>query len=288
METDLHQIIVSPQTLNEDHIKVFLYQILRGIKYLHSAGIIHRDLKPGNLLVNSNCVVRICDFGFARALATNPKTAMTLEVVTQYYRAPELLAGCVQYGTAIDMWATGCIVAELLGRKILFMAPNTSEQLEMITDLLGSPAPEDLTHLNSCDAIKRMLSKQKPSALHNLYKLSPLSTHGLVHLLTQLLVFNPGKRISCADALSHPYVDDGRIRYHSFMCSCCYTINGMRRFSHDMEPVSHTRFNQSYERDLTSVATAKAQIFSYISSINAHLPSLHIDQTSNQYQHFLK
>jgi serine/threonine protein kinase len=191
METDLHQIIVSPQTLNEDHIKVFLYQILRGIKYLHSAGIIHRDLKPGNLLVNSNCVVRICDFGFARALATNPKTAMTLEVVTQYYRAPELLAGCVQYGTAIDMWATGCIVAELLGRKILFMAPNTSEQLEMITDLLGSPAPEDLTHLNSCDAIKRMLSKQKPSALHNLYKLSPLSTHGLVHLLTQLLVFNP-------------------------------------------------------------------------------------------------
>ena len=92
----------------------------QGVKYLHSAGIIHRDLKPGNLLVNSTCLLRICDFGFARAVEVNPRTPMTLEVVTQYYRAPELLAGCKQYGAAIDMWSIGCIVGELLGRKILF------------------------------------------------------------------------------------------------------------------------------------------------------------------------
>ena len=147
METDLHQIIVSPQQLTEDHIKVFIYQILRGavysacnhrcrqqllslgLKYLHSAGIIHRDLKPGNLLVNSNCLLKICDFGFARAVEPDPNTPMTLDVVTQYYRAPELLAVCKHYDTAIDMWSVGCIFAELLGRRILFEASTPAAQV---------------------------------------------------------------------------------------------------------------------------------------------------------------
>lgn len=162
-----------------------------GVKYLHSAGIIHRDLKPGNLLVNSNCLVRICDFGFARAVETNPLTAMTLEVVTQYYRAPELLAGCTHYDTAIDMWAVGCIVAELLGRKILFKAHDSLAQLEMITDLLGTPLASDVQHLSTGETVKRLLSKRKPQNMRELYKLSPCTTHEIVHLLMQMLVFNP-------------------------------------------------------------------------------------------------
>ncbi len=89
----------------------------------------HRDMKPGNLLVNSNCFLKICDFGFARAIEPNPNTPMTLEVVTQYYRAPELLAGCKHYDTAIDIWSVGCIFAELLGRKILFEATSQSKQV---------------------------------------------------------------------------------------------------------------------------------------------------------------
>ena len=102
-----------------------------GLKYLHSAGIIHRDLKPGNLLVNSNCLLKICDFGFARAVEPDPTIPMTLEVVTQYYRAPELLAGCKHYDTAIDMWSVGCIFAELLGRRILFEASSPTAQVNM-------------------------------------------------------------------------------------------------------------------------------------------------------------
>ena len=86
-------------------------------------------MKPGNLLVNSNCLLKICDFGFARAVEPDPNTAMTLEVVTQYYRAPELLAGCKHYDTAIDMWSVGCILAELLGRKILFEASTPDAQV---------------------------------------------------------------------------------------------------------------------------------------------------------------
>lgn len=93
MQSDLHKIISSPQMLTQDHVKLFLYQILRGVKYLHSAGIIHRDIKPGNLLVNSNCLLKICDFGLARVVEMNKNRDMTQEVVTQYYRAPELLLG---------------------------------------------------------------------------------------------------------------------------------------------------------------------------------------------------
>ena len=88
-----------------------------------------RDLKPGNLLVNSNCFLKICDFGFARAVEPNPNTTMTLEVVTQYYRAPELLAGCKHYDKAIDMWSVGCVLAELLGRRILFEASSPGAQV---------------------------------------------------------------------------------------------------------------------------------------------------------------
>lgn len=139
MQSDLHKVIVSPQPLTTDHIKVFLYQILRGLKYLHSAGILHRDIKPGNLLVNSNCLLKICDFGLARVEEPDPSRHMTQEVVTQYYRAPEVLMGSRHYGSAIDVWSVGCIFAELLGRRILFQAQSPIQQLDLITDLLGTP-----------------------------------------------------------------------------------------------------------------------------------------------------
>lgn len=162
-----------------------------GVKYLHSSNIIHRDLKPGNLLVNSNCLLRICDFGFARATEPNQRTAMTQEVVTQYYRAPELLAGCKHYDTAIDMWAIGCILAELLGRRILFKATDTCAQLNMITDLIGSPSVEDIAFVTSSNVVTVILKTPKPPALQRLYSLSPLATHVIVHLLSQMLIFNP-------------------------------------------------------------------------------------------------
>ena len=88
--------------------------------------------------------------------------ALSLQVVTQYYRAPELLAGCVHYGVEIDMWSVGCIFAELIGRRILFEATDPSSQLEMITDLLGTPSAEDVIHIVSHVAMSRLLSALKP------------------------------------------------------------------------------------------------------------------------------
>jgi len=127
METDLHRIIYSKQSLSIDHVQYFLYQILRAVKYIHSANVLHRDLKPSNLLVNSNCDLKVCDFGLARGIsATHDQELedgrggsmmLTEYVVTRWYRAPEIMLACHEYSKPIDMWSVGCIFAELLGRK---------------------------------------------------------------------------------------------------------------------------------------------------------------------------
>lgn len=265
LQSDLHKIIVSPQHLSSDHIKVFLYQLLRGLKYLHSARILHRDIKPGNLLVNSNCVLKICDFGLARVEETDKRRAMTQEVVTQYYRAPEILMGAKYYTTAVDMWSVGCIFAELLGRRILFQAQSPIQQLDIITDLLGTPSLSELH--GACEGARTHMTRQraKPPSLTSLYTLSSHATHEAVHLLCQILVFDPDKRIGVVDALSHPYLDDGRLRYHSCMCNCCYTTsNSMRQFSMDLEPVALTPFNDQWEKNLNSVQQVKDEMHKFI------------------------
>ncbi|PAA65599.1 hypothetical protein BOX15_Mlig004887g1 [Macrostomum lignano] len=224
MQTDLHKIIVSPQSLSVDHVKIFLYQILRGLKFLHSANILHRDIKPGNLLVNSDCKLKICDFGLARLHDPNSAGGkfLTLEVVTQYYRAPELLMGAQEYTEAIDIWSAGCILAELLSRSILFQASSPLSQLDLILDLLGTPDPSDL--LTACTAARRhvlRLPKRQPKLASKLWQTSRTVSEEGLHLLQQLLRFNPKHRISAAAALSHPYLSGARIRYHSCMCTCC-------------------------------------------------------------------
>lgn len=121
MEADLHQIIRSEQPLTDAHYQYFVYQVCRGLKYIHSANVLHRDLKPGNLLVNADCELKICDFGLARGLTdTTDAGFMTEYVATRWYRAPEIMLAFRNYTKAIDMWSVGCIMAELLGGKPLF------------------------------------------------------------------------------------------------------------------------------------------------------------------------
>lgn len=193
LQSDLHKIIVSPQHLSSDHIKVFLYQILRGLKYLHSARILHRDIKPGNLLVNSNCVLKICDFGLARVEEPDQTKHMTQEVVTQYYRAPEILMGARHYSAAVDVWSVGCIFGELLGRRILFQAQNPVQQLDLITELLGTPSIEDMRH--ACGGARSHMLRRAPKlpSFSALYTLGSHATHDAVHFLCQMLVFDPVK-----------------------------------------------------------------------------------------------
>lgn len=179
-------------------------QLLRGLKYLHSANILHRDLKPGNLLVNANCDLKICDFGLART-STGKGQFMTEYVVTRWYRAPELLLCCDNYDTSIDVWSVGCIFAELLGRKPIFPGTECLNQLKLIINVLGT-MPE--SHLEFIDNPKaRKYIKSLPySAGTTFTHLYPNANPLAIDLLQRMLVFDPSKRISVTEALQHPFM----------------------------------------------------------------------------------
>ena len=139
MECDLAAIIRSGQPLTDAHFQSFIYQILCGLKYIHSANVLHRDLKPGNLLVNADCELKICDFGLARI--QDPQ--MTGYVSTRYYRAPEIMLTWQKYDVEVDIWSAGCIFAEMLEGKPLFPGKDHVNQFSIITELLGTP-PDDV------------------------------------------------------------------------------------------------------------------------------------------------
>jgi len=208
MDTDLHYIIHSKQPLTDEHFKYFLYQILRGVHAIHTAHVLHRDLKPGNLLVNKNCDLKICDFGLARAIdPTEEKKdlGLTEYVVTRWYRAPELLVENQSYTTAIDVWAVGCIFAEMLGRKALFPGRDYLHQLRLIIDVLGTPSEEDLACITNHQAVQflRTLPVKPRKAWSEIF---PNASPAALNLLNDMLVFNPSKRCTMVEALNSEYM----------------------------------------------------------------------------------
>jgi mitogen-activated protein kinase 1/3 len=203
MDTDLHQIIRSNQSLTDDHCQYFLYQLLRGLKYVHSANVLHRDLKPSNLFLNANCDLKIADFGLART--TSETDLMTEYVVTRWYRAPELLLNCSQYTAAIDVWSVGCILGEIITRQPLFPGRDYIQQLKLITELIGSPDDSSLGFLRSDNARRYM--KQLPQYPRQDFRLRFRNmSDGAVDLLERMLVFDPSRRITVDEALHHPYL----------------------------------------------------------------------------------
>jgi len=204
METDLHRIIYSKQKLSDDHVQYFIYQMLRALKYMHSAGVLHRDLKPSNLLLNSNCDLKVCDFGLARGV-NDDRLDLTEYVVTRWYRAPEIMLSCREYTFAIDVWSVGCILGELLGRKPMFPGEDYIHQLTLISDILGKPSRDDLSFVTS-EKARRFMESQPEKQRVDFRQLYPRANPHAVDLLERMLMFNPERRISVTDALAHPYM----------------------------------------------------------------------------------
>jgi len=205
MDTDLHKVIRSPQPLSNQHVQYFLYQLLRGLKYLHSCNVLHRDLKPSNLLVNENCDLKITDFGLSRGV--NPSDCLdflTEYVVTRWYRAPEIVLSSDKYTKAVDMWSVGCIFAELLGRKPLFPGSDHVQQLNCILDVLGTPHPSHLQHVP--DKARRYIAALPRSAQKPLADIYPSATEEALQLLGSMLCWDPSRRCTVEAALEHAYL----------------------------------------------------------------------------------
>jgi len=207
METDLHQVIKANDDLTPEHHQFFLYQMLRGLKYIHSAKVFHRDLKPKNILANSDCKLKICDFGLARPAFNDMPTTIfwTDYVATRWYRAPELCGSFfAKYSPSIDTWSVGCIFAEVLLGKPLFPGRNVVHQLELITDLLGTPAPEVIAKVRN-DKARRFLANMRPKPGCDLAAYFPKADRGALNLLKRLLAFDPSDRPTAEEALADPY-----------------------------------------------------------------------------------
>ena len=168
--------------------------------------MLHRDLKPSNLLLNSNCDLKICDFGLARVEDDNNPN-LTEYVVTRWYRAPEIMLACQEYTKAIDVWSVGCIFAELLARGPLFPGEDYIQQLRLICDKLGRPPDEDLEFVTSERAKRFMMSLalKKPVPMADLFPAHSGEKDAL-DLLHKMLLFHPTQRITIDQALEHPFM----------------------------------------------------------------------------------
>ncbi|PAA82761.1 hypothetical protein BOX15_Mlig028739g3, partial [Macrostomum lignano] len=213
MDANLCQVI--QMDLDHERLSYLLYQMLCGIKHLHSADIIHRDLKPSNIVVRTDCTLKILDFGLARTAGGS--FMMTPYVVTRYYRAPEVILG-MGYQENVDIWSVGCIFGEMVRGRILFPGTDHIDQWTKITEQLGTPSPEFLARLNT--AVRNYVQnrpKYQPWPFEQLFPndyFPPDSpehrslTAGMARdLLGRMLVVDPLRRISVDEALMHPYIN---------------------------------------------------------------------------------
>eukprot|EP00117_Sycon_ciliatum_P048409 scpid73859/ scgid34474/ Cyclin-dependent kinase 5; Cell division protein kinase 5; Serine/threonine-protein kinase PSSALRE; Tau protein kinase II catalytic subunit len=190
--------------LPPSQVQSLMYQLLRGLDFCHESNILHRDLKPQNLLVNRNGDLKLADFGLARAFGI-PVKSFSAEVVTLWYRPPDVLMGAKMYTTSIDMWSAGVIFAEMsnCGRPLL-PGSDIDDQLKRIYRLVGTPTEVDWPEMKQCPDFKQL-------AVYNAQPLSaavPLLSTDARNLLSKLLICNPDRRMAAQQALQHRYFAD--------------------------------------------------------------------------------
>lgn len=195
--------------IDANQVRSFFYQLLQGLAFCHSHNILHRDLKPQNLLINKNGVLKLADFGLARAFGV-PVVFFSAEVVTLWYRPPDVLFGARLYSTDIDIWSAGCIFAEMsnAGRP-LFPGTSVEDQLIRIFKLLGTPTEETWPGLSALPEYnKYSINIPYFQSTSNFAQVVPKLNPKGRDLLSRLLVCYPSKRISADNALCHSYFND--------------------------------------------------------------------------------
>ena len=206
LDVDLKKHLDTHPHVSNDRrvIKGYLYQMCAGIAYCHSHRVLHRDLKPQNLLVDQTTnVLKLADFGLARAFGI-PVRAYTHEVVTLWYRSPEILLGARHYSTPVDVWSIGCIFAELVRKTPMFPGESEVQQLLHIFKVLGTP---DESVWPGVSKLKdwHEFPQWKPQDLRTFFP--TLEPEGL-DLLRRCLVYDPKERISAKEAMAHPFFRD--------------------------------------------------------------------------------
>lgn len=185
-------------------IKSYMYQICMAIKFCHGRRILHRDMKPQNLLIDQNGAIKIADFGLGRAISV-PVRAYTHEVVTLWYRAPEILLGVTKYSCPVDVWSIGAIFAEMSNKRPFFHGDSEIDQLYRIFRLLGTPTEQIWPGVTSLPEYKGVFPKWAPGSLD---KHVPRMEESGIDMLKQMLVYDPAHRLSALRSVEHPYFSD--------------------------------------------------------------------------------
>ncbi|KAJ2157403.1 Cyclin-dependent kinase catalytic subunit [Coemansia sp. RSA 552] len=195
---------VGPGGLSAAQVKSYMHQLVKGLAFCHSRRTLHRDLKPQNLLIDQSGMLKIADFGLGRAFGV-PLRVYTHEVVTLWYRSPEILMGSRHYSIGMDMWSVGCIFAEMVRRKPLFPGDSEIDEIFKIFRILGTPTEDIWPDITSLPDYKPSFPKWQPK---NLSTLVPGLDSVGIDLLKRMLTYDPAQRISAKQALVHPYFKD--------------------------------------------------------------------------------
>eukprot|EP00746_Dinoflagellata_sp_MGD_P006692 gnl/MRDRNA2_/MRDRNA2_113169_c0_seq1.p1 gnl/MRDRNA2_/MRDRNA2_113169_c0~~gnl/MRDRNA2_/MRDRNA2_113169_c0_seq1.p1 ORF type:complete len:393 (+),score=65.25 gnl/MRDRNA2_/MRDRNA2_113169_c0_seq1:161-1339(+) len=266
IDTDLKRILMN-SVLQTVH-KLFIgYQIFRALKYIHSADVMHRDINPSNILVAQNCRIKVSDFGLARSVMEPEmvrKHPLTEYVSTRWYRAPEILLGSTRYTASIDIWATGCIMCEMQGGKPVFPGASMIGMIEWMIEVLGTPSRLDGGAMQAPYTREMLLSLPFAKPIRPLNQLYPNASDETIDMFNLCLQWNPAKRMSAEEALTHPYFS----ALHNPDDEPCYQMK-ITTVLADQSKLTVSDYRDQIYADVIEVPRAKRRVMQKLEDMSA-------------------